>query len=52
MKREIDFVDLILKILIVLGTILVLYWFIQLMFGGSPSFEQFNIGLILVVVRN
>ena len=45
-----DFIDIILKILIVLGTILIIYWFIQLILGNSPTISQFNTGLILVIV--
>ena len=48
--KKTNFVDIILKILIILGAILVIYWFIQIMFGGSPTIEQFIIGLILAVM--
>ena len=50
MKGKIDYIDLILKILIVLGTLLIIYWFIQIMLGGSPTIEQFIIGLISVII--
>ena len=50
MKKKTDYFDLILKIIIVLLTILIVYWFFQLMFGGSPSLTQFNNGLILILV--
>jgi len=48
--KKIDFIDIILKILIVLAAILITYWFAQIMFGGSPTIEQFIIGLILAMV--
>ena len=50
MKREIDYIDLIIKVFLILATILVVYWFIQIMFGGSPTTEQFIIGIILVLI--
>lgn len=48
--KKIDFVDIVLKVLIILATILVVYWFIQIIFGGSPTIEQFIIGLISVII--
>lgn len=50
MKKKIDYFDLFLKILMVLATILVVYWFIQILFGGSPTTDQFIIGIILIIV--
>ena len=50
MRKETDYIDLIIKIFLVLATILVIYWFIQIMLGGSPTTEQFIIGIILVLV--
>ena len=50
MKRKIDYFDLILKIIIILLGILVIYWFIQLIFGGSPLLTQFNNSLILILI--
>jgi len=47
--KKIDVVDIILKVLMILAAILVVYWFIQLMLGGSPTIEQFVIGLILAL---
>ena len=48
--KKIDFIEIILKILIILSAILVVYWFAQIMFGGSPTTEQFIIGLILAMI--
>ena len=45
-----DYFDIFLKVLTILGIILIVYWFIQLMLGGSPSLSQFNAGLIFVLV--
>ena len=45
-----DFFDMFLKIILILGMILVIYWFIQLMIGGSPVLSQFNSVLIVMVI--
>lgn len=49
-KEKMDYFDLVLKTIIILGTVLVVYWFIQLMFGGSPGISDYNMGLILVLI--
>jgi len=50
MKNKIDYFEIILKIFILFGVVLIVYWFFQLMFGGSPSIEQFNMGFIFMLV--
>jgi len=50
MKKKIDYFDLIMKIIIFLLGILVIYWVIQLIFGGSPTLTQFNNSLILILI--
>lgn len=45
-----DIFDLILKIIIALLALLVIYWGIQLIFGGSPTLSQFNNSLILILI--
>ena len=45
-----DYIEIILKSLIILGVILIVYWFLQLVFGGSPTLSQFNSGFIFVIV--
>jgi hypothetical protein len=50
MKKRVDYFDLILKAIIVLATILILYWFFQLLFGGSPTHSQFNSILIVMII--
>lgn len=49
MKKEIDYFDLILKIIIILLGILIVYWLIQLIFGGSPGLSEFNFALIIFI---
>lgn len=49
MKRKIDYFDLILKIIIVLLAILVIYWGLQLIFGGSPKLSEFNFGVMILL---
>jgi len=46
---KIDYIDIILRVLIVSGVILIVYWFFQLMFGESPTVEQFIVGFIFVL---
>lgn len=40
--------DFILKIIIILLGILVIIWALQLLFGGSPTLEEFNFALIIL----
>jgi len=49
MKKKSIF-DIILDIIMVLLAILVIYWFIQLLLGGSPGLSEFNFALIVVMV--
>jgi len=49
MKKKINMFDIILNIIIILLGILVIYWFIQLIFGGSPSLSEFNSTLIILL---
>ena len=48
-KKKISIFDAILNIIIILLTILVVYWFIQLIFGGSPGLSEFNFTLIVLL---
>lgn len=41
--------DIVIDIIIILLTILVIYWFIRLIFGGSPELTEFNFALILLI---
>lgn len=41
--------DIILNIILILLTILVVYWFIKLIFGGSQDLSEFNFGLIVLL---
>ncbi len=47
MKKRTNVFDIILNIIIILLGILIIYWFIQLIFGGSPSLSTFNSTLII-----
>jgi len=48
MKRRSLF-DIALDIILILIVILVIYWGIQLIFGGSPDLSQFNSALIIML---
>ncbi len=50
MEKRIDYFEIVLKTLIILGVLLIIYWFFQLMFGGSLTLEQFNVGFIFVLI--
>ena len=45
-KKKTNVFDIILNIILVLLSILIIYWFIQLIFGGSPGLSEFNFALI------
>ncbi len=44
-----DYIEIILRIVILLGILLIVYWSIQLLLGGSPTLSQFNAGFIFVL---
>ncbi len=48
-KRKLNFFDVVLNIILVLLAILVVYWLIQLIFGGSPGLNEFNFALIIFI---
>ena len=50
MKKRIDYFDLFLKVIIILAAILIVYWFFQLLFGGSPTHSQFNSLLVVMII--
>lgn len=50
MDGRIDYLEVVLKTLIVSGVVLIVYWFFQLMFEGSPTVEQFILGFMFVLV--
>ena len=45
-----NFFDIIVDIIIIVLSILVIYWFIQLIFGGSPGLSEFNFALIILII--
>jgi len=44
-----DVADVILKIIIVVAFVIVVYWGVELLFGGSPDLSQFNAMLIVLL---
>lgn len=50
MKKKLDLFDLVLNIILIIIAILVIYWFIQLLIGGSPDLSQFNSALIVMII--
>jgi len=50
MKKKSNVFDIILKIILILVAILIIYWFIQLLFGKSPTLSQFNAALIIMIM--
>jgi len=48
-KRKLSLFDIILNIIIILLGILIIFWMLQLIFGGSPGLSEFNFGLILLI---
>ena len=46
-KKKTKLFDMILSIIIIILSILVIYWFIQLLLGGSPGLSEFNFALII-----
>ncbi len=39
-----------LHVILAALSLLVLYWFIQLLLGGSPGLNEFNFGLIVLIL--
>jgi len=50
MSKKRNLFDIILNIIIVILSALVIYWLIQLIFGGSPSLSEFNFSMIILMV--
>ncbi len=48
-KKKISVFDVILNIIIILLAILVVYWFIKLIFGGSAGLDEFNFAIIILL---
>lgn len=46
-KNKTNFFDIILNIILILLAILIVYWFIQLILGGSPEVSEINFVLIM-----
>ena len=49
MKKKPDIFDIVINIIITVLSILVIYWLIKLLLGGSPDLSQFNFALILII---
>ena len=48
-KKKKNIFDIIINITIILLAILVIYWFIELIFGGSPGLSEFNFAVIILM---
>lgn len=48
-KKKISVFNIIINIIIILLAILVIYWFIKLIFGGSPRLDEFNFAIIILL---
>ncbi len=40
--------DIFLNIILILLSALIFYWFMQLLFGGSPGLSEFNFALLIL----
>ena len=49
MKKKKSVFDVILDIILVLLAILIIYWLIQLILGGSPEISEVNFTLIVIM---
>jgi len=45
-----NILDIIVNVILILAFILAVYWFIQLIFGGSPELSEFNSLLIVMMM--
>ena len=50
MKSKRTLFDIFLDIIIILLTLLIIYWFFELLLGGSPALNEFNFGLIILII--
>ena len=50
MNKKRNLFDIILNIIILILSILIIYWLIQLIFGGSPGLSEFNFSLIILII--
>lgn len=49
MKQK-NIFDLVLDIILILLGVLITFWLLQLLFGGSPGLSEFNFAVIVMVV--
>ncbi len=49
MKVKKSIFEIFLDIILILLSILVIYWLIELIFGGSPTLSEFMLGLVLIL---
>ncbi len=50
MSKKISIIEIILNILMLLLSLLVIYWLVKLIIGGSPALSEFNFGLIILII--
>lgn len=48
MKKR-NIIDIIVNVIIIVAFVIAVYWFFQLLFGGSPDLSEFNSLLILML---
>jgi len=48
MRKKKNIIDIIVNIVIILLAILIIYWIIELLVGGSPDLSQVNFSLIIM----
>ena len=49
MKSKKTIFDIFLDIILILLSLLIIYWLIELIIGGSPTLSEFSFGLILIL---
>mgnify|MGYP001591405006 CR=1 FL=1 len=49
MPERRTFFNILLNIILILLTILIIFWLIELIIGGSPTLDEFNFALIILI---
>ncbi len=48
--KKFDILELVVKIVTIVSAIIIIYWGIELLFGGSPSLSEFNSMFIVMIM--
>ena len=48
--KALDIIDVIMKIIFFVSVVVIIVWSIQLLLGGSPTINQFNSMLIIMII--